>query len=278
MQTLWPFAMIAMIGVAVLLIWRIGATQPSQVLLGQDSIIFLALKSGDRENSPALDRLTDATLWRARSQYPFIGKDDIYWTDYLLLSSDTGITELRDVSRNFEDAYAARVQPLKVPAMALGILRTQHLLGITKRPDGPLPESEDEIEGRPDVMPTRLAFDASKAMRPEAQISMVNYLGYFADETGDKTAARGRYQRYGREAMRAVHRVGGQFLFAGRISEVLIESYSEPAPAEWDDLAVMIYPDPMAIFYMDQHPDYKAALDDRDKSLERTVVVATHAY
>ena len=60
MQTLWPFALIAMIGVAVLLIWRIGATQPSQVLLGQDSIIFLALKSGDRENSPALDRLTDS--------------------------------------------------------------------------------------------------------------------------------------------------------------------------------------------------------------------------
>lgn len=65
-------------------------------------------------------------------------------------------------------------------------------------------------------------------MRPEAQISMVNHLGYCADETGDKTAARGRYQRYGREAMRAVHRVGGQFLFAGRISKVLIESRSEP--------------------------------------------------
>lgn len=132
--------------------------------------------------------------------------------------------------------------------MALGVLRAQHVMGITRRPNGPLPESEDEIAGRPDVMPTRCAFEVSQAMRPGAQISMLNYLSYHADETGDKTAARSNYLRYGREAMRAVHRVGGQFLFAGRVSEVLIEARSEPVPAEWDDLAAMIYPDPMAIF------------------------------
>jgi hypothetical protein len=40
----------------------------------------------------------------------------------------------------------------------------------------------------------------------------------------------------------------------------------------------MIYPDPMAIFYMEQSPRYKNSLHFRDESLERTVVIATEAH
>jgi hypothetical protein len=78
--------------------------------------------------------------------------------------------------------------------------------------------------------------------------------------------------------MKAVHQVSGQSLFVGRISEVIIESKNESTSGEWDDLATMIYPDSLALFFMEQIPDDKSALQFRDESLERTIVIATEAY
>ncbi|MEL6413893.1 MAG: hypothetical protein AAFQ15_03010, partial [Pseudomonadota bacterium] len=90
---------------------------------------------------------------------------------------------------------------------------------------------------------------------------------------------RANYRRYGAEAIKAVHAVGGQLLFAGTITRVLVEPKHAPHDGamshDWDDLAAMIYPDPLAIFAMEQNPDYVAALDYRDRSLERTEVIAS---
>ena len=72
--------------------------------------------------------------------------------------------------------------------------------------------------------------------------------------------------------------VGGQFLFAGRVKQVLIEPQSAPGPGEWDDLAAMIYPDPTAILSMEQNADYKRSLGDRDEGLKSTRVIASTPY
>ena len=69
--------------------------------------------------------------------------------------------------------------------------------------------------------------------------------------------------------------MGGQLLFAGKVSRVLIEPKGADAPREWDDLAAMIYPDPSAIFAMEQNEDYVASLGFRDASLKRTHVIAS---
>ena len=107
---------------------------------------------------------------------------------------------------------------------------------------------------------------------------MLNYLEYFADDNGSKAQARADYGRYGVEAFKAVHAVGGQFLFAGEVKSVLIPAQQEPMPIKWDDVAAMIYPDPTAILAMEQFEDYTRALGDRDKGLESTRIIATQTF
>ena len=108
---------------------------------------------------------------------------------------------------------------------------------------------------------------------------MLNYLQFYRDEAGQADAARREYRnKYGVQAVQAVHRVGGQFLFSGTIEQVTIAAKRQPSPVQWDDLAAMIYPDPTAIFYMEQHEPYRNALKHRDNSLERSDIVATVAY
>ncbi|MEL6856182.1 MAG: hypothetical protein AAFO83_13890 [Cyanobacteria bacterium J06607_13] len=78
--------------------------------------------------------------------------------------------------------------------------------------------------------------------------------------------------------MQTVHRVGGQFLFAGRIKRLLIDTDTAPTAGPWNDLAAMIYPDPTAILMMEQDQKYREALKFRDAGLERTVVLTTEAF
>ena len=86
------------------------------------------------------------------------------------------------------------------------------------------------------------------------------------------------YGRYGQEAFKAVHMVGGQFLFAGRVKQVVVEAQGAPGPRKWDDLAAMIYPDPTAILAMEQSSDYRRGLGDRDEGLKHTRVIASTPY
>jgi hypothetical protein len=264
--------------VAGVWLWLLGARQPSQAISRYEKVIFLALKHKQPAHIRTAGSARDAVLWSGRVAFPFIGPDDPYWTEYIIFTPDSSVLSELENSTHFEDLFAAEVKLVKVPALALGVLRAQHKLGLSRRPDGPIPQSVDEAEGRLDILPTIRALDASRAAPPDMQITMVNYLEYIPAKNGGKDQGRRTYNKYGFEAMRAVHMVGGQFLFAGRITNVLIEPKNESTPGDWDDLAAMIYPDPMAIFYMEQSPRYKNSMHFRDESLERTVVIATEAH
>ena len=52
---------------------------------------------------------------------------------------------------------------------------------------------------------------------------MMNYLEYPAIANGDATDGRAAYHRYGRQAMRAVHGVGGQFRYAVLVAHLPAE-------------------------------------------------------
>jgi uncharacterized protein (DUF1330 family) len=267
--------------VAIGYLWALGARQPSQPIYEYDKVVFLSLKHPDADFVRSSNYLADEAVWRASVEFAFIGTDDAYWTDYMMLPPDSGVIAELKGGTEFVDVYAAEVALTKVPPPVIGLLRAMHQWGITKRPDGPLPEptdAMDELENRRDILPTLDAVNDALAAPPNMQITMMNYLEYFPLEHGGKEAGRNSYNRYGLEAMKAVHVVGGQFLFAGQISKVLIESEHESTPGEWDDLAAMIYPDPLAIFYMEQSESYKKALNFRDEGLERSIVIATEAY
>lgn len=216
-------------------------------------------------------------LWQSTALFTLIGEGGPYWTDYLILPlGGVDVAELK-AQPGVSDLFVAEVALTPVPALALGVLRLRHWLGLTRRPSAPLPTALDHIEGRRDVLPTIEAIAEAQALPEDLPLAMMNFLEYPAIAKGDAADGRAAYHRYGRQAMRAVHGVGGQFLFAGQITAVLAAPTSPDWQAPWDDVAAMIYPDPTAIFTMEQFPFYREALGDRDEGLKRTRVIATRA-
>ncbi|MEO1014769.1 MAG: hypothetical protein AAFX08_06215 [Pseudomonadota bacterium] len=256
--------------------YALGAVQPSTVLQKHETIVFVAVR---KSASSTLDLdASDKALWRSRAAFPLIGADTAYWTEFLIFPDDGALSELTNAEGDVLDIFAAEVALVRVPALALGLLRGRHLLGLARRPSGALPKSIDEIDGRKDVLPTDEAIRKLTTATPERQLTMMNFLAYFPESASSPEGGRAAYRRYGMQAMQSVHQVGGQFLFAGRIARVLIDARSGPTMGEWDDLAAMMYPDPTAILYMEQIPAYQKALADRDRGLSRTVVIASEAH
>ncbi|MEL7517588.1 MAG: hypothetical protein AAFN48_01390 [Pseudomonadota bacterium] len=272
-------AVVVIAALAVGGVWMLGSQQPSQAIHAHDRAIVVALRAKDPQGEIGDLGFGEAILWRGRAAFSLIGENPAQWSHFLIVRPDAvGVSQLAS-NPELADVYAAEVKLTQVPVFALGLLRAQHLLGITKREEVSPTGALDEMSGRREILPTKASVDAALAMDIEASITMMNFLAYFPDEAGDKAKGRANYRRYGAEAIKAVHAVGGQLLFAGTITRVLVEPKHAPHDGavshDWDDLAAMIYPDPLAIFAMEQNPDYVAALDYRDRSLERTEVIAS---
>lgn len=263
-------------GIVVLAIVAAGTTglrQPSRRIYRHDTVIFAAV----RQDDPALRLVAPDALWNASAQFTLIGEGEPYWTHYLILPPETqALAALLDDPAVL-DLFVAEVELTAIPTIALGVLRLRHLLGMTRRPSGPMPTRLDTIAGRPELLPTMEAIARAQA-QPDGPVTMINFLDYHARSKGDAVDGRTDYLLYGREAFKAVHAVGGQFLFAGTITAMLVQPRSPDWQAPWDDLAAMIYPDPTAIFAMEQLPAYRRALGQRDAGLKRTRVIATRRY
>lgn len=270
-------AIAVILGLAAGSVWIIGLREPSQHIYEHDTVIFVALRRDDPNADLAAQGLPQGGLWSSHALFTLIGEGDAYWTDYLILAPDTDALAGLESQEGWADMFAAQVELAQVPAFTLGLLRVQHLVGLTKRPTGPLPSENDLAEGRQDMLPTMESIEKAKGTAPDTEVTMMNFLQFKSIDRGDDADGREAYFRYGREAFRAVYTVGGQFLFAGRIKTVLVPSRDPQWNGQWDDVAAMIYPDPTAIFAMEQLPAYRKALVDRDKGLKRTRVIATEA-
>lgn len=262
-----------LIMLAIVMVAVIGLRQPSRRIHRYRTVILAAIL----QDQPDAHLIADNALWRSTALFTLVGDDEPYWTDYLIFPpGDVDAAELK-AQPGVLDLFVAELALTPVPAIALGVLRVCQLLGLTRRPAVPLPTALDHIEGRRDMLPTIEAIAKAQALPPSMPVTMVNFLEYYGQAKGDAQDGRAAYLRYGREAMRAVHGVGGQFLFAGTITAMLVHPRSPDWRGLWDDLAAMIYPDPTAIFAMEQFPFYRRALGDRDAGLKRTLVIATRA-
>lgn len=251
-----------------------GLRQPSRRIYRHRTVVFAAI----RQDDPASRIVIKDALWASSALFTLIGEGDAYWTDYLILPPGApAVAELKAMP-GVADLFVAEVALTPVPALVPGVLRLLHLMGVTRRPVAPLPSGLDHIEGRRDVLPTMDAIARARGLPQDMPVTMMNFLEYPAIARGDAADGRAAYRRYGREAFKAVHAVGGQFLFAGTITAMLVRPSSPDWQAPWDDVAAMIYPDPTAIFAMEQFPFYRRALGDRDEGLKRTRVFATRAY
>jgi hypothetical protein len=251
-----------------------GRRQPSRPLYRHDMVIVAAL----RQDDPTLRLIVADALWTSSAQFTLIGEGEAYWTDYLILPPDTGALAALQARPEVSDLFVAEVELTQVPAIVPGILRLRHLLGFSRRPAGPTPTTIDDVAGRRELLPTNESIARARALASGAPVTMMNFLEYHSLARGDALDGRAAYLRYGREAFKAVHAVGGQFLFAGRVAAVLVPAQNPAWQVAWDDLAAMIYPDPTAIFAMEQFPFYRRALGERDAGLKRTRVIATRAY
>ena len=266
-------SIVVIIVVLISSLFVVGTQQPSRKISAYQHVIFVALKHRDKATMPLPQVLQEKALFQSETAFSLVGPDDPYWTAFLLLPPDT-IPSANDIS-DFEDSYIAEIELVNVPVWLLGGLRALHLVGIHRRPTGPLPNSPEELGTRLDVLPSQLALDMAKQMTP-SEVTMVNFLEYKSDDSGDKTLGRQSYGRYGLQAIQTVHRVGGQFLFNGKVIKVLKHPTHLQAK-EWDDLATMIYPEAKALLSMEQDKGYKSVLEDRDEGLESTLVIATLA-
>jgi hypothetical protein len=276
-MTILLMALAVIGGLIVLAIVAAGITglrQPSRRIYRHDTVVFVAL----RQDDPALRPMVEDALWTSSAQFTLIGEGEAHWTDYLILPPGTLALAGLQARPGVSDLFVAEVELTPVPLLVPGVLRLQHLLGLTRRPVGPVPTVLDNVQGRRELLPTMESIARAQAMAPHAPVAMMNFLEYHSLAKGDAVDGRAAYLRYGREAFKAVHAVGGQFLFAGRITAVLVAPQSAQWQVAWDDVAAMIYPDPTAIFAMEQFPAYRRALGERDAGLKRTRVIATRAY
>ncbi|MEM9262243.1 MAG: hypothetical protein AAGA22_01580 [Pseudomonadota bacterium] len=256
----------------------VGMREPSAAINKNETVILAALKWSPSADTQSGGSRLPGSLWKGRVAQTLIGAEEPYWDEYHLIEdSDAAIDALRQLG-NEATVFAARLELTRLPAVSIGLLRTLNVLGIMSAKEGPLIDDIFETGSRTDILPSNDAIAGLKSLPQSTPLTMVNYLKYKKGSANDAEDGRSAYRRYGLRAMQTVHSVGGQFLFAGQLQDVLIDAPGAPISNEWDDFAAMIYPTPTAILQMEKDPKYREALTYRDEGLDQTIVIATEAF
>lgn len=260
---LW--ALLALAALAAFL-FALGVRQPVFAISAGSPAWFVALK---RRGAGLLDFAPGVrATWRSTADFAFIG-DAAYWTDFMILAGGAADKAPLTLGADVEDAFIARVNLMRPPAMMLGVLKFLVMTGILSRPHGAVLADAQTLGHDAAFMPSAESI-AGLTTRPASYApAMVNFLQYKG-----RDGARA-YARYGRVAMRTVYRTGGSLLFYGRIAEIVRAASAGPCMGAWDDVAAMRYNRPEAILSMEHVAEYRATLHHRDEGLERTVVIAS---
>lgn len=248
-----------------LLLWLLGGREPVFGIARGGPHWFVAVKRAGA--GPLAFATGVAATWASRADMAFVGGEEAYWSDFLILSGEADPPLA--LGDDAEDAFIARVELGRPPRLALGLVRALVALGVLSRPQGPVIRDVSALGHDVAHLPSTAAIDALLAKPADYAPAMVNFLQY----KGAGGAA--AYARYGRVAMRTVYRTGGRLLFYGRIAKIVRKAKAGPCAGLWDGLAAMRYNRPEAILSMEHARDYRAVLADRDEGLLRTVIIAS---
>ena len=107
-------------------------------------------------------------------------------------------------------------------------------------------------------------------------ISMVNLLKYKKSavyDDGRETNLSGKeaYQLYAAEVIKLIEKYGGEFVFAGSVSRLMLGEVEEM----WDEVAIAKYPSRKAMFEMTMDPDYQKIHVHRDAGLKGQLNIET---
>ena len=107
-------------------------------------------------------------------------------------------------------------------------------------------------------------------------ISMVNLLKYkdkaeYKDGRDTNLSGEEAYALYAMEVINYVEKYGGEFIFAGKVSRLMLGEVEEM----WDAVAIAKYPNRKAMFDMTMDPGYQKIHVHRDAGLEGQLNIET---
>lgn len=115
------------------------------------------------------------------------------------------------------------------------------------------------------IDPTPETFGAFMSEDDGEPVVMLNLLRYKPD------GGRERYERYIEAARPFLEAVGGEVVYAGECSSLLVG----PDAHRWNTIALARYPSRKAFAEMVSNPDYQAITQLRTEALEEAVLHAT---
>ena len=131
------------------------------------------------------------------------------------------------------------------------------------------------------ITPTREQFSEFAHGTRDGEVVMINLLHFARTDDAPKAAATEdeaaattgahAYRDYSDQVVRMVEARGGRVIWTGRPEHVLI---GDPATDAWDLVALVSYPSRAAFVDMVTSPKYEEAHTDRERGLDRTVLLA----
>jgi uncharacterized protein (DUF1330 family) len=135
------------------------------------------------------------------------------------------------------------------------------------------------------ITPTREQFTDFAQGRQEGEVVMINLLHFdrsgesegadsgenASGKTSTATTGLDAYRDYSAQVIKMVESRGGKLLWTGRPEQVLIGDTDADA---WDMVALVSYPSRAAFIDMVTSPSYGDAHADRERGLDRTVLLA----
>jgi uncharacterized protein (DUF1330 family) len=126
------------------------------------------------------------------------------------------------------------------------------------------------------ITPTREQFTEFAHGTRDGEVVMINLLHFARAEAeeggaGAGTTGAAAYRDYSDQVVAMVEARGGRVIWTGRPEHVLI---GDPAGDDWDLVALVSYPSRAAFIDMVTSPKYEEAHTDRERGLDRTVLLA----
>jgi uncharacterized protein (DUF1330 family) len=126
------------------------------------------------------------------------------------------------------------------------------------------------------ITPTKEQFTEFAQGRQEGEVVMINLLHFDRPDSteGDapgESSGQDAYRDYSAQVIKMVEERGGKLIWTGRPEQVLIGDVDTDA---WDMVALVSYPSRAAFIDMVTSPSYGKAHADRERGLDRTVLLA----